>query len=156
MKHLRPEDGSQQLVLEQLLRSDPAKDPTGFSVLLDQLELPSDQHTLLALLGLFREDANEDVMFSLVHAVETYPSPVYASCLVSAAEKLSRHAPSWLGILFMRLLNANDDAILLERELRVQPGGGGLAAIAQVRRMFPDMAVELAALEERVTAERPR
>lgn len=58
---------------------------------------------LLALLS--DESQNDEGMFSLLHAAESFSDITYVHSLLSVAPRLLKSAPRWSSIVFMRALN---------------------------------------------------
>lgn len=65
-----------------------------------------DISTIGPLLLLLTDDAEHDeVMFSLIHAAESFEDFWYVKGLLSVLSELCRSAPKWASIVLMRVLN---------------------------------------------------
>lgn len=78
----------------------------------------------IALLCLGFDDATEqhEVMFGLVHAVESYDAvagaEVATTYFINTLPLLLPHASDWAEILLLRILNNNESRVLLRRLLK--------------------------------------
>lgn len=67
-----------------------------------------DPKSLGPLLGLFGETlVPDELLFSVIHAVEAYPDDLYIAELLNSTESLGRSSNRWASIIFMRVLNSN-------------------------------------------------
>lgn len=60
----------------------------------------------------------DELMFSIVHLIETFPDDIYISRLLQKTLSFCSHAPRWASIVFMRILNSDSSRIELVRQLR--------------------------------------
>jgi hypothetical protein len=74
------------------------------------------------LLELFEDEPpSDDLLFSVVHAIEAYPDHVYVAGLLGATEALLARTPRWARILYMRVLNAPTARTELASAIRHEP-----------------------------------
>ena len=67
----------------------------------------NDPSCIGSLLELFEDEPpSDELLFSVVHAIEAYPDHVYVAGLLGATEALLLRTPRWARILYMRILNA--------------------------------------------------
>jgi hypothetical protein len=91
----------------------------------------------------------DEVMFSVVHAVEGSPDRPYVAGLLAQIEQLAGQAPRWSRILFMRVLNSDSArAELVEQLRRAAPGIRGVSIkvvddIAARRPEFAQKAIQV-------------
>jgi len=57
------------------------------------------------LLPLFRDTSDHTAMFSVIHTIEVFETPVYVEGILTGLVGFGRSAPYWASIVIMRLLN---------------------------------------------------
>ena len=62
--------------------------------------------------------AYDEVMFAIIHAVERFADAPYVAHLIGQTLRLTHRAPRWLGVLYMRVLNADSAREKLAKQLR--------------------------------------
>jgi hypothetical protein len=78
-----------------------------FEATLGSVAAFNDPSCIGPLLDLFEDESpSDDLLFSVVHAIERYPDHVYVAGLLQATETLLGRTPRWARILYMRILNA--------------------------------------------------
>ena len=92
-----------------------------FEVALASVAAFNDPACIGSLLDLFEDEPpSDELLFSVVHAIEAYPDSVYTPHLLAATEGLLRRAPRWAGVLYMRVLNAPATRAELVSAIRLQ------------------------------------
>lgn len=74
-------------------------------------ELWSEPHSACIgplLLALDDKSDHPEVMFSLIHAAESFPDEEYVAGLVATLVELAVRAPEWTQILLVRVLNSHE------------------------------------------------
>jgi Immunity protein 30 len=59
------------------------------------------------------ESSHHEVMFSIVHGVESFDEDLYISELVACTSLLLTKTPYWLSVLYMRILNSDESRAAL-------------------------------------------
>lgn len=104
-----PQDAVAILRNNRFIRS--SAEATAFEAVLESLPADPDE-SLLREMYLVLDDSCEqpEVMFSLIHLLESYPLRRQLSALAKAAPQLTLHGSQWLKTSLYRVLN--DDAAL--------------------------------------------
>lgn len=114
-------------VLIAELRSIDQSSPTyaaDFERILTEIMALKSAEVIVPLLSCLDDRAPYDeVMFSIIHGIETYEDKVYVAHLLQRSEDLCGKAPRWASILFMRVLNAESSRHELVRQLRDKEQG---------------------------------
>ena len=75
--------------------------------------------SVVPLLSLFRDEAQRDeLMFSIIHALEVFDDEVYVAEILRGVSSLYNNSPRWASIIFMRMLNSESTRLELVRQLR--------------------------------------
>jgi len=109
-------------VLISELRAVDDKSPTyaaTFECVLAKIVALRTVDAILPLLSCFDDDAPYDeVMFSIIHGIETFDDKAYLEQVLRGSVDLCANSPRWASILFMRILNAETCRHELVRQLR--------------------------------------
>ena len=71
------------------------------------------------LIDFFDDEAPfDEVMFSIIHTIETFEDETYVRGLLEKAASFCESSPRWAAIVFMRVLNADATQHELVRQLR--------------------------------------
>lgn len=93
-----------------------------FEATLSSVAAFNDPSCIGPLLELFEEEPpSDDLLFSVVHAIEAYPDHAYVAGVLGATEALLRRTPRWARILYMRILNAPTARAELASAIRGEP-----------------------------------
>jgi len=105
-------------LLSQLSHVDVETQPLEFEKVLEQVNELNDQTVIVKLTRFFKDDSKYDeVMFSIVHTIESFDLDVYICNLIQATPWLYENAPRWNSILLMRVLNSESAKAELIRQL---------------------------------------
>ena len=98
-----------------------------------------DPDSIGALLG-FLDDSHshDEVMYALIHAIETFPTSIYVRQILRHSDTLTSHTPKWASIMFARILNSREHQL----ELIKQVTDSNEVTKAYVRRLLEAMNVE--------------
>jgi hypothetical protein len=79
---------------------------TEFDVLLSEIASLNDPSCIRHLLKLFNDEAQYDeLMFSIIHTIESFDVQVYIAQIMRELPSLFRSSPRWAIVLHMRILN---------------------------------------------------
>jgi len=79
----------------------------GFDALIAQAYRAEDETLILPLLGLLDDDCEfHEVVFGVVHALESFPAARYFDALARHLAPLWARAPEWCALLHVRILNS--------------------------------------------------
>jgi len=102
----------------------------------------NDPTSISLLCAFFNDDAEfDEVMFSLIHTIESFDDATYAARLVEAAPRLCDRSPRWASIVFMRVLNSPASTAALVDVLRGATDGQR-AAVRSLMRKINEMSGE--------------
>lgn len=88
------------------------------SVLADVASM-NDRACIGLLCALLDDEAEfDELMFSIIHTIESFEDAVYALEIVKAAPRLCDRSPRWASIVFMRILNSPTTTTTLIDALR--------------------------------------
>lgn len=88
------------------------------NVLAEIAEL-NDPSAIVLLCSFFDDEAEYDeLMFSIVHTIETFDDAIYARELFKAAPRFCATSPRWASIVFMRVLNSESSTSELVTAVR--------------------------------------
>jgi hypothetical protein len=108
-----------------------------FESLLEEILRLRDPDCIRQLLVFFEDDPPfEELMFSIIHSIESFDDPTYIRELLQGLQELSARSPRWATILLMRVLNADPARLELIRQL----GSAGHDIREKVRGMVRDLA----------------
>ena len=83
---------------------------------LEQVKELRDPLSIEPLMKLIDDDADHDITFGLVHAIEGFAHPVYLEHWLAGLPQLRQRSPDWARTLLMRILNSRSaSADLRER-----------------------------------------
>ncbi|NML93756.1 hypothetical protein HHL27_08760 [Novosphingobium sp. TW-4] len=80
-----------------------------------------DPRTIAPLLLMLTDDAEDESLWSLVHAVEQFDDATYVRHFLSALSGLVVGSSRWASILMMRILNSEASQAELIRQVRIAP-----------------------------------
>ena len=107
-----------------------------FEAVLASVVAFNDPACIGALLELFEDEApSDDLLFSVVHAMEAFPDQVYLLGLLGKTVALLGRTPRWARILYTRVLNAPTARAELASALCREPE----ATRAAVHRILDDI-----------------
>ena len=66
--------------------------------------------SISGLLRMFDESAPDELMFSIVHAIERWDDQTYCRALLDSVERLWIASPRWAQILHIRVMNSQNTA----------------------------------------------
>jgi hypothetical protein len=135
--------------LEELMR-DPESEafPVNFDSTLAQFAEVDDPSAIGILLRFFDERVDEEVLFTLVQAVEHFDAETYVRELLNGLPDLRRHSPYWARTLVLRVLNSPTHlAVLSSLVPKLSP-----EAAEALRRTLEDLIMESPQFEDRSRA----
>jgi hypothetical protein len=93
-----------------------------FEAVLAEIIQLRDPASIAALVPFLKENAPfEELMFSIVHAIEVFSDTDYVRELLRATATLWPRSPRWTTILYMRILNSETAGAELVRQLPAAP-----------------------------------
>ncbi|MBS0186412.1 MAG: hypothetical protein JSS34_08900 [Proteobacteria bacterium] len=108
--------------LQYLAKNMKSSEVKEFEALLSSYMEKKDEETLKNLLKLFN-DKNHfyEVLYSLVHLVETWPAEIYVKTLIDTLSVQINQSPFWTDCLFNRIFNNPQTFFLFKKNMQLAP-----------------------------------
>ncbi|MEI8296308.1 MAG: Imm30 family immunity protein [Alphaproteobacteria bacterium] len=108
--------------IRQYTKFENREDIDNFEKAVWDLAASVDPQTLEKLVDLFDDEcAYYEVMYSLVHAIETYPDEIYVEGILRKTADAVQTSPLWLDCLCNRIFNNKKCLVLFKKGLHVPP-----------------------------------
>jgi len=108
--------------LIQYARMQREEDIKQFEIGVWNLAKTKDFKTLKSLLSLFDDSCPyPEVMYSLVHAIESYPKEIYMDAIMKNMASLVEKSPFWADCLYNRIFNDKGYISLFKESLHIPP-----------------------------------
>ncbi len=125
--------------LKELAKMKTSEDIREFEEQVWGLAQSKDPEVLGKLIDLFDDNCPyEEVMFSLVHAIETYPDEEYVKGVLKKISIGLSHYPDWLQILIFRILNNAKTLMVFRQNLHLASKQDLLNLFSQIEGESPD------------------
>lgn len=116
---------------------------------LAQIVAVDDPRSIEPLLKLMDDSAPDELMFSIVHAVERWDDEQYSDALLRSAADLLQSAPRWAQILHIRVMNSSQTSSAYFEKVAAAPPPARSAVRATldaVAKNWPQVAAKASAL----------
>src|SRR5262245_10201706 len=106
--------------LKHLAKMETEVDIKQFELTVWSLSRTKDPEVLRKLIDLFDDDCPYDeVMYSLVHAIETYPDEIYVKTVLEKLEHGLEQYPTWVNILVAGIFNHKECRKIFSKNLHL-------------------------------------
>jgi hypothetical protein len=79
----------------------------------------NDPSVIAPLLLLIRDSMSSDeIVFSIIHYVESFDDEIYVRNVIACLNALYKAAPSWCGVILLRIINNDDTAKTLTAQIK--------------------------------------